>query len=146
MGFPYCHYCANFLYGILSQGVKCEDCGFIAHKKCSEKVPNDCCPNSQNIQHIFGIDITTFVKAYNIIRPWLIDLTIKEIENRGLHIEGLYRISGNFDDIQMIKDKLESDWTNAEKTLQDCDDVHVIAGILKLYLRILPIPLISFDA
>ena len=38
----WCDYCANFLWGLVQQGVKCADCGFEAHKRCSEKVPQDC--------------------------------------------------------------------------------------------------------
>ncbi|CAF1688518.1 unnamed protein product, partial [Didymodactylos carnosus] len=30
------------MWGLVSQGVKCLDCGFEAHKRCSEKVPQDC--------------------------------------------------------------------------------------------------------
>lgn len=92
MGFPFCLFCGNYLFGLLGQGVRCSDCNFIAHRKCSEKVPNDCCPDSTLIQRVFGIDLTTFVKAYNTIRPFIIDFCIKEIENRGLHTEGLYRV------------------------------------------------------
>lgn len=46
----------------------------------------------------------------------------------------------------MLKDKLELSWTTAEQVLKECDDVHVITGVLKLYFRLLPIPLISFTA
>lgn len=126
--------------------MKCEDCNFIAHKKCSEKVPNDCCPNPQSIRRVFGIDLTTFVKAYQTIRPFIVEMCIKEIENRGLHTEGLYRVSGFADDINHLKDKLESNWATAGQILKECDDVHVITGVLKLYFRTIPIPLISFDA
>ena len=38
----WCDYCANFLWGLVQQGVKCADCGFEAHKRCSERVPQDC--------------------------------------------------------------------------------------------------------
>lgn len=35
-GLNWCEFCANFLWGFTEQGVKCEDCGFISHNKCSE--------------------------------------------------------------------------------------------------------------
>lgn len=38
MGLPWCDFCGNFMWGLIAQGVKCEDCGFSAHSKCSEKV------------------------------------------------------------------------------------------------------------
>lgn len=59
------------------------DCGFNAHKRCSEKVPNDCCPDLKYVLKVFGIDLTLFVKAYNVVRPFIIEEIVKEIENRG---------------------------------------------------------------
>jgi N-chimaerin len=109
-------------------------------------VPNDCCPDLKHINRVFGIDLTTLVKACNTIRPFILDICVKEIERRGLDTEGLYRVSGLSDDVEAIKVNLESDWEKAEATLKSCDDVHVITGILKMYLRSLPIPLITFEA
>ena len=28
----YCHYCGNYMWGLVHQGVQCSDCGTIAHK------------------------------------------------------------------------------------------------------------------
>ena len=37
-------YSYNFqlLVGVIKQGVQCKDCRYNAHKKCAERVPNDC--------------------------------------------------------------------------------------------------------
>lgn len=83
IGLPFCDYCGNFMWGLIGQGVKCEDCGFSAHKKCSEKVPNDCCPDLSHIRRVFGVDLTTLVKACNTVRPFVVEFCVKEIENRG---------------------------------------------------------------
>lgn len=83
IGLPFCEYCGNFMWGLIGQGVKCEDCGFSAHKKCSEKVPNDCCPDLSHIRRVFGVDLTTLVKACNTVRPFVVEFCVKEIENRG---------------------------------------------------------------
>jgi hypothetical protein len=55
-------------------------------------------------------------------------------------------VSGFVDDVEALKDRLESHWENADQVLRESDDVHVITGLLKLYFRLLPIPLITFDA
>ena len=55
-------------------------------------------------------------------------------------------MSGFVVDVEALKDRLESHWESAEQVLRQCDDVHVISGVLKLYFRLLPVPLISFDA
>ena len=83
IGLPFCEFCGNFMWGIIGQGVKCEDCGFSAHRKCSEKVPADCCPDLIHITRVFGVDLTTLVKACNTIRPFVVEACVNEIENRG---------------------------------------------------------------
>lgn len=83
IGLPFCEFCGNFMWGIIGQGVKCEDCGFSAHRKCSEKVPPDCCPDLIHITRVFGVDLTTLVKACNTIRPFVVETCVNEIENRG---------------------------------------------------------------
>ena len=93
------------MWGLVSQGVKCQDCGFQAHKKCSERAPPDCEPQMRFIKRIFGVDLTTLVKATNSIRPIVVEKCIEEIERRkcALEIEGLYRISGFSDAIDELK-------------------------------------------
>lgn len=59
------------------------DCGFNAHKKCSEKVPNDCMPDMKYVKRMFGVDLTTLVKAQNTLIPVVVDMCVKEIERRG---------------------------------------------------------------
>lgn len=151
LGLPFCDFCGNFMWGIMGQGVRCEDCGFSAHKKCSEKIPPDCCPDLSHIRRIFGVDLTTLVKACNTIRPFVLDACVKEIEHRGLHVEGLYRVSGFADDVEYLKVRLEAEGTDGDDSsidyvLRSCDDVHVITGVLKMYFRLLPIPVITFES
>lgn len=62
-GINFCEFCGNFLWGFTAQGVKCDDCGFVAHKKCSELVPPKCVPDLKKIRGIFGIDLTTIVQV-----------------------------------------------------------------------------------
>ncbi|XP_041035146.1 serine/threonine-protein kinase D1-like [Carcharodon carcharias] len=37
-----CQYCKKLLKGLFRQGLQCKDCKFNCHKRCLEKVPNDC--------------------------------------------------------------------------------------------------------
>ena len=59
------------------------DCGFNAHKKCSEKVPHDCLPDMKYVKRIFGVDLTTLVKAQNKAVPIVVEMCVREIEKRG---------------------------------------------------------------
>ncbi|KAJ7403504.1 hypothetical protein BTVI_76507 [Pitangus sulphuratus] len=38
----FCDYCGEMLWGLVRQGLKCEDCRFNCHKRCASKVPRDC--------------------------------------------------------------------------------------------------------
>lgn len=103
-------------------------------------------PSLSHIRRIFGIDLTTFVKASNTLRPFVVDLLVGEVERRGMTVEGIYRACGSSDEIDALKERFETLWEQADGSLRSVEDVHVITGLLKLYLRLLPIPLITFDA
>lgn len=143
------------------------DCGFSAHYRCSEKLPADCCPDLKQLRGVFGIDLTTLVKAHKTTRPFVIDKCIKEIESRGLDAEGLYRVSGYQEEMDNLRMAFEKgtmvkmiaylfhvfipifyflDGEKAEIGCEVYDNINVIASILKLYFRLLPIPLITYDA
>lgn len=84
------------------------DCGFSAHFKCSEKLPSDCCPDLKLFRGVFGIDLTTHVKAYKTNRPFVVDKCVEEIERRGMSVEGIYRVSGfqeEMDSLRLALDK-----------------------------------------
>lgn len=144
-GAHWCDFCGNFLWGLIVQGVRCQDCGFNAHKKCSEKIPNDCLPNTKYVQRMFGVDLTTIVKAHNRPRPIVVDMCIKEIEQRGLDNEGLYRLCGFTSEVEAIRQAFDTVGEHTDISKDAYEDIHSICSVLKLFLRLLPIPVISFD-
>lgn len=144
-GLNFCEFCGNFLWGFTAQGVKCEDCGFIAHKKCSELVPAKCVPDLKKIRGIFGIDLTTIVQVHKCQIPFIIIKCVQEVEKRGLQQEGIYRISGFADEIETLKLALDKDGETTDMS-ESSYSVNVITGTLKLYLRLLPIPLVTFQS
>lgn len=142
----WCEFCGNFLFGFTLQGVKCEDCGFIAHKKCSELVPPKCVPDLKKIRGVFGSDLTTVVTALKCIIPFVIKRCVEEVEARGMLQEGIYRVSGFADEIDALKMALDRDGEKTDMSETAYSNVNVIAGTLKLYLRLLPVPLITYHA
>uniref|UniRef100_A0A8C6B0C5 Chimerin 2 n=1 Tax=Monodon monoceros TaxID=40151 RepID=A0A8C6B0C5_MONMO len=78
----WCEYCANFMWGLIAQGVRCSDCGLNVHKQCSKHVPNDCQPDLKRVKKVYCCDLTTLVKAHNTQRPMVVDMCIREIEAR----------------------------------------------------------------
>uniref|UniRef100_A0A672IW70 Chimaerin n=1 Tax=Salarias fasciatus TaxID=181472 RepID=A0A672IW70_SALFA len=142
----WCEYCANFMWGLIAQGVKCADCGLNVHKQCSKVVPNDCQPDLRHVKKVYSCDLTTLVKAHNTKRPMVVDMCIQEIEARGLQSEGLYRISGFSELIEDVKLAFDRDGEKADISSSVYEDLNIITGALKLYFRELPIPLITYDA
>lgn len=143
------------------------DCGFNAHYRCSQKLPADCCPDLKQLRGVFGVDLTTLVKAHKTTRPFVVDKCIEEIEARGLDAEGLYRVSGYQEEMDNLRTAFEKGtgwrriilvrifrasnvwfWIDGGKavlSVEIYDNINVIASILKLYFRLLPIPLITYD-
>ncbi|XP_071443629.1 N-chimaerin [Hetaerina americana] len=154
-GLNWCEFCGNFLWGFTAQGVKCEDCGFTAHSRCSEKVPNDCLPDVGMARGVFGLELSAALAMETALYieqsisqpvvPFVVRCCIKEIERRGLDSEGLYRVSGFAEEIEALKMALDKDGERADLSPKSFENINVIAGTLKLYLRLLPIPLITFD-
>ncbi|XP_051643365.1 N-chimaerin isoform X1 [Manacus candei] len=142
----WCEYCANFMWGLIAQGVKCADCGLNVHKQCSKMVPNDCKPDLKHVKKVYSCDLTTLVKAHFTKRPMVVDMCIREIESRGLNSEGLYRVSGFSDLIEDVKMAFDRDGEKADISVNMYEDINIITGALKLYFRDLPIPLITYDA
>lgn len=142
----WCEYCANFMWGLIAQGVKCADCGLNVHKQCSKMVPNDCKPDLKHVKKVYSCDLTTLVKAHITKRPMVVDMCIREIESRGLNSEGLYRVSGFSDLIEDVKMAFDRDGEKADISVNVYEDINIITGALKLYFRDLPIPLITYDA
>ncbi|XP_053617024.1 beta-chimaerin [Plodia interpunctella] len=142
-GLNWCELCANFLWGFTAQGVKCEDCGFIAHTKCSERVPNHCVPDLKKLRGVFGIDLTTLLNAHASTLPFVVRKCVNEIEARGMDSEGIYRVSGFADEIEALKMAFDKDGEAADLSVYS--NINVVAGTLKLYLRLLPVPLITYE-
>nr|XP_020748146.1 beta-chimaerin isoform X4 [Odocoileus virginianus texanus] len=141
----WCEYCANFMWGLIAQGVRCSDCGLNVHKQCSKHVPNDCQPDLKRIKKVYCCDLTTLVKAHNTQRPMVVDICIREIEARGLKSEGLYRVSGFTEHIEDVKMAFDRDGEKADISASIYPDINIITGALKLYFRDLPIPVITYD-
>lgn len=38
----FCDYCGEMLFGLVRQGLKCDDCCMNFHKRCVNKVPDNC--------------------------------------------------------------------------------------------------------
>ncbi|XP_040208558.1 rho GTPase-activating protein 12 isoform X3 [Rana temporaria] len=93
---------------------------------------------------VFGSSLAGLCQRENTTVPNFVKMCIDHIEEHGLDVDGLYRVSGNLAVIQ----KLRFAVTHDEKLdLNDSkwEDIHVITGALKMYFRELPEPLFTFN-
>lgn len=140
----WCDECGQFVWGISDQGMRCQTCGKDIHKYCyTAAMKEQCVPTKKMIKHVFGVDLTTIAKMDQGDIPNVVRDCIKTIETRGLTDEGIYRLSGNCLTVAEIKAKYD----NGEKVdLSQYMDSNVITSVLKLFLRELPVPVVSHDA
>lgn len=55
------------------------------------------------LRGVFGVDLTTLTKAHGTRLPFLVEVCVHEIENRGLFSEGIYRVSGLRDEVEALR-------------------------------------------
>jgi hypothetical protein len=139
----WCDICNHFMWGIKSQGLRCQDCGINVHKQCAQYAEPDCIPTKNFVKRVYGIDLTTLLIMDGTKIPKVVRDCVHAVESRGLHTEGIYRISGSQDEVYAIKADFDS---GLSLDLDEFSDIHSITGALKLFLRELPIPLITYKA
>ncbi|KAG1668935.1 Rho GTPase-activating protein 29 [Nymphon striatum] len=134
-----CRECDSYVY---FQGAECTECGLSCHKKCLEALAIQCghkrLPRKMTT---FGVELATHLLDTNTGIPPIVAKCISELEVRGIDMRGIYRVSG-------VKSKVEKLCQTFESGMElvDASGIHpsVVANVLKLYLRQLPEPLLTF--
>ncbi|KAI0344118.1 RhoGAP-domain-containing protein [Trametopsis cervina] len=95
---------------------------------------------------IFGVSLVDYATAKGLADgevPRIVRLCIKEIEDRGLDAEGIYRVSGRHASVQELQHKIERNESEFAFHAPQ-DDVYAVSSLLKLYLRELPEAVFKF--
>lgn len=128
-------------FGKLS--LKCRDCRVVSHPECRDRCPLPCIPNLGATPVKIGDGVLAdYVPETSPMIPPLVVHCISEIEQRGLHEAGLYRLSGAERTVRELKDKFLRSKT--VPVLSKVEDIHAITGLLKDFLRNLKEPLVTF--
>uniref|UniRef100_A0A8C8F6E4 Rac GTPase-activating protein 1 n=1 Tax=Oncorhynchus tshawytscha TaxID=74940 RepID=A0A8C8F6E4_ONCTS len=124
--------------------LKCRDCRVVTHPECRERCPLPCIPSLSGTPVKIGqgtlTDYVSHVQSPMI--PSLVVHCVNEIEQRGLHETGLYRLSGSDRTVKELKEKFLRGKT--VPLLSKVDDIHCVTGLLKDFLRNLKEPLLTF--
>ncbi|KAL0992928.1 hypothetical protein UPYG_G00101060 [Umbra pygmaea] len=94
--------------------------------------------------NVFGCHLDTLCHRENSTVPKFVEKCIRAVERRGLDIDGIYRVSGNLAVIQRLRHKADHE-ENLDLEDGQWEEIHVITGALKLFLRELPEPLFPYS-
>lgn len=122
------------------------DCSFVAHKRCADSVAKQECPGEKNESKgpLFGIELNTVMKNQSNSIPFLVVKCVEEIEARGIMQEGIYRVSGFADEVDELKENFEKNGRRTNISTENIS-IHTVAGVLKMFFRNLPTPLITTE-
>ncbi|XP_061591316.1 rac GTPase-activating protein 1 [Cololabis saira] len=124
--------------------LKCRDCRVVSHPECRQRCPLPCIPNMGGTPVKIGEGVLAdYVPDTSPMIPSLVVHCVSEIEQRGLHEAGLYRLSGNDRTVKELKEKFLRSKT--VPVLSKVDDIHAVTGLLKDFLRNLKEPILTFS-
>ncbi|XP_034513250.1 rho GTPase-activating protein 45 isoform X3 [Ailuropoda melanoleuca] len=134
-----CRECNSYVY---FQGAECEECCLACHKKCLDTLAIQCGHKKlQGRLQLFGQDFAQAARSTPDGVPFIIKKCVCEIEQRALHTKGIYRVNG----VKTRVEKLCQAFENGKELVELSQaSPHDISNVLKLYLRQLPEPIISF--
>lgn len=89
--------------------------------------------------------LKVFGKILDSEAPGVVCDCIAYIRAKGMHTEGLFRVPGNVDIVEILKDAYENGIEDDVLTAKNVDGVHEVATLLKLYFRLLAEPLIPVE-
>ncbi|KAM9753299.1 unconventional myosin-IXAb-like isoform 2-T2 [Menidia menidia] len=138
----YCEYCSSLIW-MMDRACVCKLCRYACHRKCCSKMTTKCSkkydPELSSRQ--FGVELSRLTSEERTV-PQLVEKLINYIEMHGLYTEGIYRKSGSTNKIKELRQGLDTDVNSV--SLDDYN-IHVIASVLKQWLRDLPSPLMTFE-
>ncbi|KAJ8251888.1 hypothetical protein GJAV_G00226550 [Gymnothorax javanicus] len=94
--------------------------------------------------NVFGCNLDVLCMREGTNVPSFVNKCINAVEKRGLSVDGIYRVSGNLAVIQRLRHRADHE-ENLDLEDGQWEEVHVITGALKLFLRELPEPLFPYS-
>lgn len=96
-----------------------------------------------SVKRVFGIPLEEHLRVTGKMIAYPLEICITYLSAYGLTEEGLFRIGGGMSKVKRFKSSIDSGCFSV--LIPEYQDVHVLASTLKLYLRELPDPLLTFN-
>ncbi|XP_044259100.1 unconventional myosin-IXa-like [Tribolium madens] len=135
-----CEICNSFFMWPIERGLVCQSCKLTCHKKCYLNATN-CNKEEGSESRVFGVPLVSLITENSKV-PLVIERLLRTIEMRGSYTEGIYRKSGVSSKIKELKSKMDE---NPDEVDFEKYQVHVLASVLKCFLREMPEPLLTFE-
>ncbi|XP_051893630.1 unconventional myosin-IXb isoform X3 [Pristis pectinata] len=139
-----CEQCSSYIWP-MEKALLCCSCKMTCHKRCLTKIQHSCqsgCNKNDAdvVSRHFGVQVCALTDE-NQTLPVVMEKLLEYVEMHGLFTEGIYRKSGAANKMKELRQQLEEDpgSVHLEKY-----HIHAITGVLKLWLRELPVPLMTF--
>ncbi|XP_061750527.1 unconventional myosin-IXAa-like isoform X7 [Nerophis ophidion] len=138
----YCEYCSSLIW-MMDRACVCKLCRYACHRKCCSKMATKCSKkyDPELSPRQFAVELSRLTSEERAV-PQLVEKLINYIEMHGLYTEGIYRKSGSTNKIKELRQGLDTDVSSVNL---DDYNIHVIASVLKQWLRDLPSPLMTFE-
>ncbi|XP_032902975.1 unconventional myosin-IXb isoform X3 [Amblyraja radiata] len=139
-----CEQCSSYIWP-MEKALLCCTCKMTCHKKCLVKIQHACqsgCNKNDTdgaLRH-FGVEVSRLTDENQMV-PLVLEKLLEFVEMHGLYTEGIYRKSGAANKMKELRQLLDDD---PGLVLLEKYHIHAITGVLKLWLRELPVPLMSF--
>ncbi|KAJ1304403.1 hypothetical protein OPQ81_005552 [Rhizoctonia solani] len=156
--FSRCDQCGDKMWGMQ---MRCSNCNFACHQKCSHLVKSSCQSGSAPAEEpvvdisplppsMFGRDLVEQVRSDaknepGRLVPIIVDKCIRAVEASAMDYEGIYRKTGGTTQSKAIIQLFEKgDYAFDLEDTDAFNDISSITSVLKSYFRQLPVPLLTF--
>ncbi|TPX37055.1 hypothetical protein SmJEL517_g00861 [Synchytrium microbalum] len=93
---------------------------------------------------VFGVDVTELITRDGVQIPTIVEKCIQVIERHGMRTAGLYRQSGPIPELTSLRVLIDRDLSKVDLE-KFAADITVVTGILKLWFRSLPDPILTSE-